>query len=402
MLNKILFAASLFLAPPLVLADTLAINPDHPDSYVVEKGDTLWDISARFLAQPWRWPEIWKGNPQIANPHLIYPGDVVSLSYEGGQPVLTVGRPTGKVVSGRNVKLSPVIRSDDRGDAIQTIPIDAIRQFLIRPLVVSEDEMETWPYVVSSYDQHLVAATGNKIYVRGLSEDVSARRYSIYRRGSAFINPRKKDSGVLGYEAIHVGDAVIEKNGDPASAIITVANREVLAGDRLIVEAEDDVSTAFIPHSPVVGVEGNILSVVDGVSQIGQYQIVVLDVGNDDGVDVGTVLGVYQSGYVVQDKIGSALKAKEEEGKRIEFEYEDTSTVAEALSNIANDIRDSKRAFDKKFPGFANQRAKAEEVRLPEEYTGVLMVFRTFDNLSYALVMETQGPIHLYDTVRNL
>ncbi|MEE8321870.1 MAG: hypothetical protein V3R68_08525, partial [Gammaproteobacteria bacterium] len=139
-----------------------------------------------------------------------------------------------------------------------------------------------------------------------------------------------------------------------------------------------------------------------GVSQIGQYQIVVLDVGNDDGVDVGTVLGVYQSGYVVQDKIGSALKAKKEEGKRIEFEYEDTSTVAEALSNIANDIRDSKRAFDKKFPGFANQRAKAEEVRLPEEYTGVLMVFRTFDNLSYALVMETQGPIHLYDTVRNL
>lgn len=402
MLNKILFAASLFMAPPLVLADTLAINPDHPDSYVVEKGDTLWDISARFLEQPWRWPEIWKGNPQIANPHLIYPGDVVSLSYEGDQPVLTVERPTGKVVSGRNVKLSPVIRSDYREDAIQTIPIDAIRQFLIRPLVVYENEMETWAYVVSSYDQHLIAAPGNKIYVRGLPEDVSTRRYSIYRRGSAYTNPRKKDSGVLGYEAIHVGDAVLEKNGDPASAIITVANREVLAGDRLIVEAEDDVSTAFIPHSPAGGVEGNILSVVDGVSQIGQYQIVVLDVGNDDGVDVGTVLGVYQSGYIVQDKAGSALKAREEEGKRIEFEYEDTSAVAEALSNIANDIRDSKRAFDKKFPGFANQRAKAEEVRLPEEYTGVLIVFRTFDNLSYALVMETQGPIHLYDTVRNL
>jgi LysM repeat protein len=402
MLNKILLGASLFLAPPLVLADTLAINPDHPEQYVVEKGDTLWDISARFLEQPWRWPEIWQGNPQIANPHLIYPGDVISLSYEEGQPVLTVERSTGMVVSGRNVKLSPVIRSDEREDAIQTIPIDAIRQFLIRPLVVSEDEMDTWPYVVSSYDQHLIAAPGNKIYVRGLPEEVSTKRYAIYRKGTAYKNTRKEDSGVLGYEAIHVGDAIIEKLGDPASAIITVANREVLAGDRLIEESIDDVNTAFIPHSPIGGVEGNILSVVDGVSQIGQYQIVVLDVGNDDGVDVGTVLGIYQSGYVVQDKAGSLLKAKEEDAKRIEFEYEDTSAVAEVLSNVANDIRDSKRAFDKRFPGFANQRAKAEEVRLPEEYTGVLMVFRTFDNLSYALVMEAQGPIHLYDTVRNL
>jgi hypothetical protein len=402
MLNKIISVLVLFLAPSLILADTLAINPDHPDKYVVEKGDTLWDISARFLEQPWRWSEIWRGNPQIDNPHLIYPGDVISLSYEGGQPVLSVNSGTGMVVSGRNVKLSPQIRSDYREDAISTIPIDAIHQFLVRPLVVSEDEMDSWPYVVSSYDEHLIAGTGNKIYIRGLPEDLSSRRYSIYRKGPAYINPRKKDSGVLGYEAIHVGDAIIEREGDPATAIITDSKREVLAGDRLVMESVDDVDTAIIPHSPNSEVEGNILSVVDGVSQIGQYQGVVLDVGNDDGVETGTVLGIYQSGYTVQDKAGGVLKAKQEDEERIEFEHEDTSTVAEALSNVANDIRDSKRAFDKRFPGFANQQAKYEEVRLPEEYTGVLMVFRTFGNISYALVMETQAPIHVYDTVRNL
>ncbi|OGT35623.1 MAG: hypothetical protein A2W28_02480 [Gammaproteobacteria bacterium RBG_16_51_14] len=402
MLNKILLVLVLCLPPALLLADTVEINPDHPEKYVVVKGDTLWAISARFLTQPWRWPEIWKGNPQISNPHLIYPGDIISLSYENGQPVLTVERGTGSVVSGRNVKLSPEIRSDERSDAIPTIPVDAIRQFLIRPLVVTDEEMDTWPYVVSSYDQHLVASTGNKIYIRGLPEEVSKRRYSIYRKGAAYSNPNKKDRGILGYEAIHIGDAVLEKEGDPASAIITVANREVLAGDRLIAEPEDEVNTTFIPHPPSAEVEGSILSVFDGVSQIGQYQVVVLDVGNDNGVEIGTILGIYQSGYTVQDKAGSALKAKQEDEKRIEFEYQDTSTVAEALSNFANDVRDTKRAFDKKFPGFANQRAKYEEVRLPEEYTGVLMVFRTFNNLSYALVMETQGPVHIYDTVRNL
>jgi hypothetical protein len=401
MLNKIILVLALFLTPSLILADTLAINPDHPDKYVVEKGDTLWDISARFLEQPWRWSEIWKGNPQIDNPHLIYPGDVISLSYEGGQPVLSVNSGTGMVVSGRNVRLSPQIRSDYREDAISTIPIDAIHQFLVRPLVVSEDEMDSWPYVVASYDEHLIAGTGNKIYIRGLPEDLSSRRYSIYRKGPAYINPRK-DSGVLGYEAIHVGDAIIEREGDPATAIITDSKREVLAGDRLVMESVDDVDTAIIPHSPNSEVEGNILSVVDGVSQIGQYQVVVLDVGNEDGVETGTVLGIYQSGYTVQDKAGGVLKAKQEDEERIEFEHEDTSTVAEALSNVANDIRDSKRAFDKRFPGFANQQAKYEEVRLPEEYTGVLMVFRTFGNISYALVMETQAPIHVYDTVRNL
>lgn len=418
MLNKILISCAVFLLVISVRADELTINPDHPENYTVVKGDTLWDISARFLEQPWRWPEIWGVNPQIDNPHLIYPGDIISLSYQDGRPVLNVERGTGQVVSGRNVKLSPTIRVSDYAEAIPTIPLDAIQQFLERPLVLDEDEMDHWPYVVSSYDQHLIATTGNTIYIRGIPEDSKTVRYSIYRKGPAYINPKyrkgpayinpKKDEDgkdeILGYEAIYVGDARIQKSGDPASAVITIVDREVLIGDRLIPQSDEDVSTEFIPRPTDSEMEGNILSVVDGVSQIGQYQIVVLNLGEEQGLEPGNVLGIYQSGYVVQDRIGPNIPKSEEEkeAERIQFEYEDTSAVDRMFSQLANDIRKNIEAFDKKFPGFANRQSKVEDVTLPEEYVGVVMVFRTFNKVSYALVMETQAPVHVFDTVRSL
>jgi len=181
-LNKILISSVILLLTLGVRADELTVNPDHPGKYTVVKGDTLWDISARFLEQPWRWPEIWGVNPQISNPNLIFPGDIVSLSYQDGQPVLNLQRAGGQQVSGRNVKLSPTIRSSDNSEAIQTIPIDAIQQFLERPIVLNENEIDQWPYVVSSYDEHLIATTGNTIYVRGIPKDSNISRYSIYRK----------------------------------------------------------------------------------------------------------------------------------------------------------------------------------------------------------------------------
>ena len=403
MLKKISLVIICFFMSPVIFADTVAINPDHPERYVVQKGDTLWDISGRFLLEPWRWPEIWRVNPQIKDPDLIYPGDVVSLSYEGGQPILTMDR-GGRMTSmgGRSVKLSPAIRSEEKDDAIPAIPVDAIKQFLTRPLVVSEDEMDEWPYIVSSYDEHLVAGTGNKVYVRGLNEDETTNRYALYRRGDPLINPRKDKDNVLGYEAIYVGDAIIEKAGDPASAIVAQSSREVLIGDRLAKETEADVSTNFIPHAPDQEVEGNVLSAIDVVSAIGQYQVVVLDLGHNDGMEVGNVLGVYQSGNTVNDYVAAELRASKEE--RLKFEYEDTSAADRLVSNVANDIRDTKRAFDKTdLVGYLGRpNTKPEVVEMPEEYSGVLMVFRTFDNISYALVMEATSPIHIYDTVRNL
>jgi hypothetical protein len=356
-----------------IFADEVQVNPDSPDKYVVQKGDTLWGIAGKFLTQPWRWPEIWKGNPQIENPHLIYPGDVVSLSYEGGSPVLSVaggddaggdagaGAATAVSTGGRDVKLSPAIRSYDRGDAVPTIRIDAIRHFLARPLVLGEGEMSGWPYVVSSFDQHLIAGEGNRIYIRGLSGSEDQRRYSIYRQGPAY----KSGGQVIGYEAIYVGEAVIEKFGDPATAYVTQTSREVLNGDRLTPLSEKEVHSDFIPRSPAGNVEGSIISVIDGLSEIGQYQVVVLDVGSSQGVEVGNVLGVFQSGKVVADKTG-----QKQHHPLIEY------------------------------LGAGSE--SGEPVTLPEEYTGVVMVFRTFDRVSYALVMEATAALNLNDAVRSM
>jgi hypothetical protein len=209
---------------------------------------------------------------------------------------------------------------------------------------------------------------------------------------------------VLGYEALHVAEVVMDKTGDPAAVIISKSSREVLAGDRLAVESEADVSTNFIPKSPTQEVSGNVISVIDGVSEIGQYQIVVLDLGSNQGMEVGNVLGIYQSGIMVKDYVATKAREKEEDAKRLKFEYEDTSPVDSAVSNIANDIRDTKRAFDKTdLVGYLGRpNSKPEEVQLPEEYAGVLMVFRTFENISYALVMDAVSAIHVDDAVKNL
>jgi len=402
MLHKILICIPLIAISFIVRAEDIQVNPNHPDSYVVQKGDTLWDISARFLMQPWRWPEIWKVNPQIQNPHLIYPGDVVRLVYVGGVPELTVSRgqpvagpaegPAVSSVAGRNVKLSPRIRTVKEREAIPTIPIEAIREFLTRPLVVTEDDLNSRPYIVSSYDQHLVAGPGNEVYVRGLPADAKQRNYSIYRKGPAYKSKVKQPGKILGYEAIYVGDVTITEYGDPATGIVTTADREILNGDRLLPQSNQDIRNDFIPHNPDKAVSGSIISAIDVLSQIGRYQVVVLDVGKNDGVTVGNVLGVYRKGAVIDDKI----------------QYENYQPVAgegtNPFSNFVGDVVKTKRDFDNSaLVGYLGRpKITGGKVRLPEKYTGVLMVFRTFDEVSYALVMESQAPMHLNDTVKNM
>jgi hypothetical protein len=381
MLNKtILKVAILMLILCPLQADEIKLNPDQPDSYVVEKGDTLWDISSKFLQEPWRWPEIWEVNPQIADPHLIYPGDVISMSYKDGVPMLSVDRSgnsaqSSRSRSDRNVKLSPEMRSTAHTDAIPSIPIDAIEQFLVRPLVVGENEMDNWPYIVSNYDTHLVAGKGSKVYVRGLSADSQSQRYSVYRKGPAY---QSENGEILGYEALHVGDAMVERSGDPATAIIVDSTREVMIGDRLVVQSETDFSTDFIPRAPEASVNGNIISVIDGVSEIGQYQVVVLDLGESDGIETGNVVGVFQSGAVISDRVNV------EEDWRVRNRTEGAFN-ANTLKNY-----------------LGKRKAAGEDLRLPEEYAAVVMVIRTFSKISYGLVMEASAPIHLNDMVRNL
>ena len=277
-------------------------------------------------------------------------------------------------VNGRNVKLSPVVRYYDNDDAIPSIPVDAIQQFLTRPRDVTDEEMDKWPYVISSYDQHLISGAGNKLYVRGLSEDSTVTRYGLYRKGPAYINPRKDKDKVLGYEALYLGDVVIEKRGDPASVIVTLSKQEILNGDRLVAESDEDASNEFTPSTPYRDIDANILSVFNGVAEIGQYQVVVVDVGDGDGVEVGSILAVYQSGTIVKDEIATEIKGNQ----RIEIDPDD------ALGGMVDSIRNSITDFENSDLGryLGRPNAKPELIELPEEYAGVLMIFRIFENVS--------------------
>jgi len=333
------------------------LNPDHPTRYIVKRGDTLWDISAQFLVEPWRWPEIWQTNPQVANPHLIYPGDELALFYRDGQPVVQItrrGDADGVVrrqTGPRTVKLSPSVRVMEGKDAVPTIPIDAIRPFLDRPRVLRAGEFEAAPYIVSPGRESLVASLGQQVFVRGLKPGDGAR-FGVYRRGETYRNP-KDPKDILGYEAIHVADAVVEKPGDPATVFLLTSTREVRAGDRLFPVTNDQVVSNFMPRAPKFDVNGQIISVVDGVTQIGENDIVVLDMGTRDGIEEGLVLGIFQSGSEVED------------------------------------VWAEKDRLDKIF------------VKLPELRAGTIMVFRPFDRVSYALVMQATRAMHLLDAVKN-
>ncbi len=319
-----------------VLADEVVLKTTHPDRYVVVKGDTLWDISDRFLVDPWRWPDIWEVNQQIENPHLIYPGDLLELTYVNGKPRLLLHR------GSRDLKLSPRVRATPIGDAIPTIPIDAIKQFLTKPRVVGEDELEKAPYVVGIADEHIVGGAGNRVYVRSIEEDAG---YTIFRPGSAYKDGQTGE--VLGYEALFVADTALERVGDPATLLLTKTSQEVSIGDRLLPIEGEAIAQNFMPHAAKEPIEGRIISVFGGVSQIGQYQVIVVDRGIEDGVEVGHAFDVLQRGKTIRDVV------------------------------------------------------KDGTVKLPNEKAGLMMVFRTFDRVSFALVMKATRAIHLQDIVKS-
>jgi LysM domain len=319
------------------------LNPSHPDTYVVQRGDTLWDIAAMFLRDPWYWPEIWQVNPQIANPHLIYPGDILSLAYlDDGRPVIQVERGGGGVE-----RLSPRVRSEPLEEAIPTIPFETLRAFLARPAVLDEGQLKTLPYIFANADG-LLGSAGKDVYVRGATAD-AGNVFNIVHPGDELIDP--DDGSVIGYEGLYVGQGRVEATGDPTTVRIIDSAREARIGDYLIDE-ENVTPVNFLPRAPEQAVDGRIISVVDGVSMIGQYQVIVINRGARHGLQPGHVLSVYRTGEVVRDKT--------------------------------------------KGRGHFN-----EKVRLPDTFAGTTMVFRTFDRMSYALVMEAEREIHVLDTIRN-
>lgn len=384
----IFFGALLFVL--CVYADEVTLVADHPQTYTVQRGDTLWDISGRFLERPWQWPSLWEANPQIANPHLIYPGDVLALTYRDGRPIL------GLAHRNRNVKLSPRIREFPHDDAIRAIPLDVVQPFLSRPLVVAEGELERAAYVVGNQDERLAYGSGDHIYVRGLP-DTPSNKFSIYREGPPYKDPVTDE--ILGYQAEHVGDGLIERFGDPATLAITQSYKEILKGDRVLPQEELEF-VEFVPHAPSGPVDGQIIAVMNGVTNISKYQVIVLNRGASDGMEPGHVVGIFRQGAVIKDVTGTKVADRERREARLRAAQENPSAVGRMLQTVINDVQSADRAL-RDVVGTPVEESSAVRVTLPEERAGEAMVFRTFDRVSFALVMNLQRSVHLEDSVRN-
>ena len=343
-----------------------------------------------FMPNPWRWPQIWRGNPQVRDPNLIYPGDVLYLSYdENGSPVLRMsaeGRPV--------IKLSPRARVlTSTSGAIPVIPVDAIHTFLSRPRVVGADQLEESPYIVSLGKEHIVGGPGSVVYARGLRPE-QGQRFTVFREGDAYVDPDASGE-ILGYEATHIGDAVLTRSGDPSTLLLTAIKREVLVGDRILPANDPGIEQSFYPHAPDKPVKGSIISVVEGVTQIGLHAVVVLNLGKEDGIKEGSVLAVFQRGTLERDLLALDPNAQlPEPDAEIEFDFDRQRGLegfTMAMDRMVRDIGKWLVPLDKSYQNY----------KLPDERAGSVMVFRAFDNLSYALVMEATRAMNLEDAVAN-
>lgn len=331
-------AGACVLAASAHAADPLALNPSHPDTYVVKQGDTLWDISKMFLKSPWLWPEIWQVNPQIANPHLIFPGDQLSLVYEGGKPRIKVARGAAS----RTVKLGPEVRVEPINNAIPAISLDKIGPFLSRSRVLGSAQMANAAYVVAGGDRHVVTGAGDELYGRGHFSE-SDVLYGVYRQGRTFTDPDTKE--VLGLEARDIGGLKFMKlQGDVARFQVNRSSEEIRIGDLLLPYEEDHLIATFYPAPPEHPVSGKIIEVEEGVAGVGAYDVVVLNRGHREGLKEGVVLAINKAGETVKDP------------------------------------------------------RTGEIIKLPDEQSGLMMVFRAYDKVSYAIVLEASRPLSIKDT----
>ncbi|HQT27043.1 MAG TPA: LysM domain-containing protein [Burkholderiales bacterium] len=320
-------------------AAPLTLQDKAPSRYVVVPGDTLWGISARFLKDPWRWPEIWGMNrEEIKNPELIYPGDVIVLGSENGKPRLRLesGGGAGKL---ETIRLSPSIQIRDLGRAIPSIPLSSIGPFLSKIRIIDSQTWDSAPDIVASEGNREIIGTGDFGYVSGL--EGSGISWDIYGNPRELKDPASGKS--LGMEVDYLGSAKLVREGKPAKIEVVRSVIEIGVGDRLLPTMEPSV-THFVPHAPDKMVKGIIFPQDDGYSDIGQNDVVAVDLGKSDGLELGDVLAVYRAGD-------------------------------QAMSG-------------------------EQQLTLPPERIGLVMVFRIYDRISFALVVRSEHTIHAGDTVR--
>lgn len=341
-------------ANPIRLAD------DAPDSHAVVPGDTLWGISGKFLKEPWRWPEVWRLNrEQIRNPHLIYPGQIIVLDRSG--PTLKFGKRVGGLPDRPLYeKRFPQVYSEPGKAAIQSIPLRAIAPFLSEPLVVSEQENSTAGILVATQEGRVFTGAGDTIFATRVTPDV--KTWNVYRKAQPLKDPVSGE--ILGYEAVHLGVAQVTAAPDedpsaapegklaipvPTSLTVLSAKQEIGKGDRLLPAGRPELPS-YVPHAPDDDVRGHVVSIYNGVTETGRYNVVSLSLGKRDGIEIGHVLALHRN--------------------RGETVYREDNVGA------------------------------PQRFRLPEQRYGLVFVFRVFDRISYALVMDSKGAVAVADSAR--
>lgn len=381
-MKRLVILTAIVLAAFTVQAQDVELREDHPREYVVQEGDTLWDIAGRFLTRPWQWPAIWDANPQIENPHLIYPGDVISLVFIDGEPRLMVNDSVRR--------LSPDVRREPIEGPITTIPLDAVETFLEAPRIVSAEEYEELPYVIANNEQRALAGPGDHTYVRGLDgasvgqEVVLARVNYMFEDRSANPNSdvriNKKlietDGGVvradlrpasalwkatigqidrynypvIGYELWETARGRVVKTGDPAVVEILSGRRETMKGDFALPVHDHVYNANFHPRAmDSIPEDGRVIAITGSSYGAGHYQVVAINLGTADGIEAGHTFSAFRPGETIRDDRYPLL---------------------------------SRAAF---------REPENRYVDLPDEFAGRLMVFRPFEHVSYALVLEGSG-----------
>ena len=370
---------------PSANAASVELQSNMPDRYVVVPGDTLWGLASRFLKDPWRWPEIWGLNEEeIKNPHKIYPGDLIVLERTPDGNRLRLIK--GEIVEER---LSPLVQMEKtEAEAIPSIPVAAIEPFLSQPLVIEKNGLENAPSVLGASDYRVALSKGDLVYAKDMPKD-KGLLWQIFRPGKTLTDPEHDTSStmwsdlaeylvlsdrnndvylfdewgrsgeILGYEATYLGDAKVEKFDDISSISIVRSVQEIYKGDRLVL-APPPMFTNYAPHAPDREIEGRIISVYGGVTEIGKDSIVVLSKGTHDGLEVGNVLAIYKTNQ----------------------------------SQTSDDSQVVSRNYE------IGASSKRETVVLPEERAGLVFIFRVFERVSYALVMQTTQPIRMLDVVQ--
>lgn len=369
MFKRLLAVSTAMLLTLASFALAAELRADHPSSYTVQKGDTLWDISARFLSKPWLWPEIWQANPQVKNPHRIYPGDVLSLVYVNGQPRVTAGP-------------EPQIRT---GESVDTVPLSQIEPWL-KELTVVQDP-KSFPYVVGIEEDRLLSSAGMVVYVRGMQGAQAGQLVQVARPMSLYTmakvkgrpmggispldfradrmhshwsyddSPWEAHGEKLGNEMmLHSIGEVLRNQGDVTVVLLREEGRDVHVGDRILPVEDRPYCNCFIPHPAASIPDGaQILAVPDGLRFAGPRSVVALSVGSRDGADNGTVYSIWHHGALRPDIVAHRQP-------------------------------------------FAQQ---GDKLQMPDDFIGHVMVFRTFERVSYGLIMDGIRPARTNDLLKN-